>query len=165
VDEQRDNAPADDAALERDIRAGREFSLAEAIGRLGGTDLMKGASPVALKRQADLEIGRLLRDRLSDPDGALRYALRRLVVESDTLLEQQFRDPAGALRAVVERTLGTDALLRSIVRDADAQWGRDNDTRPHFDREGRDPHPEDPYTVESVRAELTRLLDRLHPGR
>jgi hypothetical protein len=166
VDEPRDNPPPkepskDAAALEREIRAGREFSLAEAIGRLGGKDLMKGASPVSRRRQADLEIRGLLRSRLDDADGALRTILRRRVVESDTLLAGRFEDPRGALRAYVERALASDGLLRSLVRDADAEWGRDNDTRPHFDRAGRDPHPDDPYTVESVRAALTRLLHGL----
>ena len=39
---------ADDAAadIEREIRRGRKFSLNEALGRLGGEGMLKGASPV-----------------------------------------------------------------------------------------------------------------------
>jgi hypothetical protein len=45
-----------DADLQRGIRAGREFTLAEAIGRLAGPGSMKGASPVSGKEQAVAEI-------------------------------------------------------------------------------------------------------------
>jgi len=39
---------ADDAAadIEREIRRGRKFSLNDALGRLGGEGMLKGASPV-----------------------------------------------------------------------------------------------------------------------
>jgi hypothetical protein len=33
--------------------------------------------------------------------------------------------------------------------------------RPHFEREGSPRHPDDPYTVESVRNALSRLLQQL----
>ena len=45
-----------DAELQREIRAEREFTLAEAIGRLAGPGSMKGASPVSGKEQAVAEI-------------------------------------------------------------------------------------------------------------
>jgi hypothetical protein len=35
-----------DAELEREIRKGRKFTLAEAVGRMVGPGAMKGASPV-----------------------------------------------------------------------------------------------------------------------
>ena len=43
-DTQRSEA---DAELEREIRKGRKFTLAEAIGRLAGPGAMKGESPIA----------------------------------------------------------------------------------------------------------------------
>ena len=33
--------------------------------------------------------------------------------------------------------------------------------RPHFNKPGSTPHPDDPYTPESVRQVLTDLLDQL----
>src|SRR6476469_612637 len=39
-----------DAELEREIRAERKFTLAEAIGRMAGPGAMKGVSPVSNKR-------------------------------------------------------------------------------------------------------------------
>jgi hypothetical protein len=36
--------------------------------------------------------------------------------------------------------------------------------RPHFEKEGSPHHPDDPYTVESVRNALSELLKRLSAG-
>jgi hypothetical protein len=36
--------------------------------------------------------------------------------------------------------------------------------RPHFDREGRPPDPDDPYTQESVRTALSQLYGKLNAG-
>ena len=45
-----------DAELEREIRQGRTFTLEEAIGRLAGPGAMKGESPIARMKQAEIEI-------------------------------------------------------------------------------------------------------------
>ena len=58
-----------DAELEREILEGRKFTLEEAIARMAGPGAMKGASPVARMRQAELEIGSWLRSRLADTGG------------------------------------------------------------------------------------------------
>src|SRR5439155_19663077 len=67
-DRQRSEA---DAELEREIRKGRKFTLAEAIGRLAGPGAMKGESPVPRMQQAEIEIGCWLRGHLADAGGAL----------------------------------------------------------------------------------------------
>ena len=59
-----------DSELERQIRGERKFTLSEAIGRLAGPGAMKGASPVARKRQAELEIADYIRRPLQDAAGA-----------------------------------------------------------------------------------------------
>jgi len=41
------------------------------------------------------------------------------------------------------------------------EWGRAMDERPYFQRDGSPPHPEDPYTVESVRSALSDVVARL----
>jgi hypothetical protein len=43
--DKKERPGSEDAEIEREIRLGRKFSLAEAIGRMGG-GLLKGASPV-----------------------------------------------------------------------------------------------------------------------
>lgn len=151
----------DKAAIEREILAGRKFSVADAIGRLGGKDLMKGASPVTRKRQAELEMKHALRAHLSDAEGALRLVLLRRVTESGALLEGGYKDPIGNLVRYVDRLCGSDVALKALVREVDMEWGRANDTRPHFEKEGQTTHPDDPYTSESVRSQLSRLGQRL----
>ena len=149
-----------DAELEREIRAERKFSLAEAIGRLAGPGSMKGASPVTRKRQAEAELQDYLGRHVADSAGILPGLLLRQVGESDLLLNN-LDQPLVVLAAYVEQVLGSDYLLKELVREADAEWGRATGERPHFEQEGRPPHPDDPCTAESVRASLSRLLEVL----
>jgi hypothetical protein len=51
--------------------------------------------------------------------------------------------------------------LEELVRDADIEWGRLMRERPYFEREGAPRHPDDPYTVESVRTVLSALVKDL----
>jgi hypothetical protein len=54
--------------------------------------------------------------------------------------------------------------LEELVRDADIEWGRLMGERPYFEKEGAPRHPDDPYTVESVRNALSGLLEQLVVG-
>lgn len=154
---------AEDERIEREIRAGRKFTLAEAIGRAAG-DLMKGVSPVSKKRQAELEVGHYLKEHLQDSDGALRRVLLRRVVDSETLLTSGYELPFAALCRVTEALLASEERLRRFVHEVDREWGRLFSERPHFESPGRPPHAEDPYTFTSVRAALTRLAEGLRTG-
>jgi len=149
-----------DAELEREIRKGRKFTLAEAIGRLAGPGAMKGASPVARKQQAEVEIETWLRHHLIDPDGALQVVLLRNLKGSQVLLDN-YEVPLVVLASYCHRVLGSDNLLKELVRDADIEWGRVFGERPHFEKEGSPPDPKDPYTIESVRTALSGLISRL----
>src|SRR3954452_5405837 len=82
-DAQRSEA---DAELEREVRKERKFTLEEAIGRLAGPAAMKGESPVARLRQAEVEIASWLRSHLADTGGALQVVLYRHVRGSELLL-------------------------------------------------------------------------------
>ena len=55
-------------------------------------------------------------------------------------------------------------VLKELVREADIEWGRVLGERPHFEKEGSPPHPEDCYTVESVRGALSELIKQLDAG-
>jgi hypothetical protein len=152
-----------DAELEREIREGRKFSLAEAIGRLAGPGAMKGESPVARMQQAEIEIASWLRSHLADAGGALQVVLHRHVKESELLLND-FDQPLIVLAGYCRRVLDSEYLLGELVRDADIEWGRVMGERPYFEAEGRPRHPDDPYTVESVRNTLSGLLEQLAAG-
>jgi hypothetical protein len=159
-DEQDPKRSEADAELEREIRKGRKFTLAEAVGRLAGPGAMKGESPVARMQQAEVEIESWLRSHLSDAGGALQVVLGRRVKGSELLLTH-FDQPLAVLAGCCRRVLDTEYLLEELVRDADAEWGRVMGERPHFEKEGSPPDPDDPYTVESVRNALAGLLKQL----
>lgn len=150
------------ADLEREIRAERKFSLAGAIGRLGGGNLLKGASPVTRLRQAELEIKLFLEEHLADAEGALRVVLKRQVRDSDILLAAGYEHPLGALAQITERILSSEESLQSFVHEVDAEWGRMYLERPQFEEPGRPAAQTDPYTFASVRGQLSGLRDKLH---
>ncbi|HVL15198.1 MAG TPA: hypothetical protein VM529_21680 [Gemmata sp.] len=156
--------PSDkDAELEREIRAERKFSLSEAIGRMAGPGMMKGVSPVTPKRQAEAAIEDCVRRNLIDAGGVLGVVLLRRVEQSELLLND-YDQPLAVLASYVRRVLGSDYLLQDLVREADVEWGRAYGEHPHFERPGCPPHPDDPYTTESVRNALTRLVEKLAAG-
>jgi hypothetical protein len=152
-----------DAEIEREIRSKRRFSLAEAIGRSAG-DLMKGASPVTRKRQAEFVIEEYLERHLADAEGALTVVLLRRVTESAALLTD-YDEPLAALASVIENLLDSEESLGRFVTKVDAEWGRLYSELPHFDRSQRPPDPDDPYTLASVRATLAALYERLEQQR
>jgi len=57
--------------------------------------------------------------------------------------------------------LENDGRLKEIVREADVEWGRAMDERPHFDRESAPANPDDPYTPDSVRRALGDVLNKI----
>ena len=152
-----------DAELEREIRAERKFSLAEAIGRLAGPGMMKGVSPVTRKQQAEAAIQEYLGRNLADAAGALPGVLLRQVSESELLLDN-LDLPLVVLAGYVRSVLGSEYLLKELVREADVEWGRAIGERPHFEQEGHPPRSDDPYTAESVRIALSQLVEKLNAG-
>lgn len=157
-DQNQDQGESD---LQREIRAGRKFTLSEAIGRMAGSDLMKGASPVTLKRQAELEMKHYLDRNLSDVEGALAVVLLRRVTEGRILVDMGYEQPLVAMGQTVDRLLASENYMKGFVREIDLEWGRANIERPHFERDGHDPHPDDPYTFDSVSAKLSALRQTL----
>src|SRR5262249_15683345 len=145
-DKQRSEA---DAELEREIRKGRKFNLAEAIGRMAGPGAMKGVSPVTRQQQAAVEIDNWLREHMSGAQGELKAVLVRRIKGSEFLLSNYER-PLFVLAAVCQRVLDSDYLLRELVRETDIEWGEVQCQRPYFEQEGSAPDPDDPYTIESV---------------
>jgi hypothetical protein len=147
-----------DAELEREIRSERKFTLEEAIGRMAGPGAMKGESPVTRLQQAQFEISSWLRSHVAS--GGLEVVLTRDVKDSELLL-QHVDQPLLGLAIHFRQILDSDHRLKELVRHADTEWGRMMQERPFFDQEGSPPHPDDPYTIESVRNTLSGLLKQL----
>ena len=160
IDAKDEHRSAADGEVEREIREGRKFSLAEAIGRLAGPGAMKGGSPVPRLQQAEMEIASWLRAHLADTGGVLAVVLHRGVKGSELLLNDPDQ-PLVVLAAFCQRVLGLDYLLKELVRQADGEWGAAMGERPYFEKEGCAGHPNDPYTVESVRIALSDLDQEL----
>src|SRR5262245_30273667 len=121
-DDQPKRPELSDADLEREIREGRKFSLAEAIGRLAGPGMMKGVSPATRKQQAEAEIESYLDRHLVSPAGALSVVLLRYVKESELLLSN-LDQPLVVLAAYVQHVLDSEYLLQEFVRESDVEWG------------------------------------------
>jgi hypothetical protein len=159
-----DNRPKNpvqlDTDLEREIREGRKFSVAEAIGRLAGPGMMKGVSPATQKQQAEAALESFLERHLNSPAGALSVVLFRQIKESQVLLAN-LEQPLAALATFVRQVLDSEYRLQELVRESDVEWGRVYGERPLFQKEGCQPEQDDPYTVESVRATLTKFAETL----
>jgi len=149
-----------EAAVEREIRKARKFSPQEALARMAGPGAMKGASPVSRQKQAEIEIRTWLGREVPDAAGALKSVLSRQIDGSPLLLLDVER-PLAALKEHCSRLLKSDALLMEFVREVDTEWGRVMDERPHFERSGGLPHPDDPYTLDSVRDALSEAMQKL----
>jgi hypothetical protein len=149
---------AQESELEREIREGRKFTLEEAIARLAGPGAMKGESPIARMQQAQFEIASWLEGHMGR--GPLQVVLHRYVSGSDLLLNN-YEQPLVVLAAYCQRVLDSDYILQELVREADVEWGREMGERPFFEKAGVAPHPDDPYTVQSVHDTLTQLLEQL----
>jgi hypothetical protein len=166
MSENRDPKSADtNEEIEREIRTHRKFSLNEAIGQIAGGDFMKGGTPVSRKRRAELEIEEYLRRYLPDSGNVLKSVLLRHLGES--LLNGDYDQPLAALAEYIPRVLMSEQLLEEFVREADAEWGRVFDERPYFQGSNGPPgppHPDDPYTIDSVRLTLFQLQERLASG-
>src|SRR5262249_44823702 len=112
------------------------------------------------KQQAVAEIQDYINRHLTDAAGVLPGVLLGRVRESELLL-RGFEQPLVVLAGYVRQVLDSEYDLKEFVREADAEWGRVFGERPYFDKDGCPPSPNDPYTLESVRASLTELACQL----
>ncbi len=148
------------AEIQREIRKQMKFTLEAAVGRMAGSGAMKGQSPVSPLQQASLQIESWLNTHLIDGGGALGALLLRDVTGSEFLLND-FDHPLAVLKNYCQQILDSEFELRELVRNADVQWGRIMCERPYFEKVGAPQHPDDPYTLESVRTKLSRLVAQL----
>jgi hypothetical protein len=90
----------------------------------------------------------------------LQALLHRRLRQS-ALLQNNLDQPLVALAGYCQQVLASDYHLTELVREADVEWGRRMDERPHFNREGSPPDPDDPYTNESVSAALQDIVTKI----
>ncbi|MEO1670263.1 MAG: hypothetical protein AAFR77_05650 [Cyanobacteria bacterium J06631_2] len=145
----------EDLLLQQDILEGRPYSLAEAIGREGGT-FLKGESTVPKLVQVITQINTFVDRNLDDSPAALQAILHQWV-KGDPRVSQYKETPLVALREILQTILDNQNLLYELVRQVDIKWGQMYGERPHFQQPGEAPHPDDEYTHESVRQNILNL--------
>ena len=149
----------EDEVLLQDILNDRPFSIAEAIGREGGT-FLKGESTVPKLVRVITAINTFIDRNLRDPDAALQAILHQWV-KTDSRVSEYKDTPLLALQLILQSILDNPNLLYELVRQVDIKWGQMYGERPYFQQPGQPPHPDDKYTHESVRKDLQNLLIRL----
>ncbi|MBE9048392.1 hypothetical protein IQ255_29075 [Pleurocapsales cyanobacterium LEGE 10410] len=149
----------EDLLLQRDILSDRPFSIAEAIGREGGT-FLKGESTVPKLVQVITAINTFIDRHLIDPSAALQAILHQWV-KGDPRVSQHKENPLVALEAILQSIIDNPNLLYELVRQVDIRWGQMYGERPYFQQPGQPPHPNDEYTHESVRQDLLDLQGKL----
>ena len=155
-----DSSQLDAAEIRRELLRGREFTLADVIATEGGS-FMQGESPVPKLVQVQTQIKTFISRNLTDIPGALQAVLQRWVEEDIARVSQHLDAPLHALSGLLDSIIENPPILHELVHQVDMQWGQMNDERPHFQRPGQAPHPEDEYTHDSVYQQLVELNHRL----
>lgn len=149
----------EDLLLRQDVLDSRPFSIAEAIGREGGT-FLKGESTVPKLVQVITAINTFIDRNLIDPDAALQAILHQWV-KGDPRVSKYKETPLVALEEILSSLIDNPNLLYELVRQVDIKWGQMYGERPYFQQPGQPPHPNDVYTHESVRQDLLDIQTKL----
>lgn len=111
----------------------------------------------------------LLHAALKDSHGAMHKVLEQDLRQEEALFSAMVRKMGSwspeelhahlceVLGVLARRALKNDASLEEFTRRVDAMWGVLHDERPHFQTTGAAAHPDDPYTLDSVKQTLSQL--------
>lgn len=152
-------------AIQREIREQRKFSLAEAIGREGGS-LLKGESTIPRPLRAITEINQFITTHMSDPTSALTTTLQAWAGD-DIRVSRQLDTPLVALAQMVESILTQPTMLCEFARQvaiAHSQLTGDDIVFPSpiRPRQLLNQLPREPaYPCTAISSELSTLLEQL----
>jgi len=156
-----DAAERDEARrVEQEARRARSADLASLLASRDAGSHLRGASPTPVVARALLEVRQWLASHLRDHEGSLTPVLLRHLAGATDLLESNLGRPQRTVARWLEQVLARPNLVADLVRETDRQWGQQYQERPHFERPGEPPDPDDPYTVTGVTAELERLQEQ-----
>lgn len=142
--------------LQQEIRAQRKFSMAEAIGREGGS-FMKGESTIPRPLRATTEINQFITAHLSDPASALSTTLQAWACD-DIRVSRQLDTPLRALEQIMASLLAEPTTFCEFARQVAIAQSKLTGDRPYFQLPNQPPHPEASYTHATISAELKNLL-------
>lgn len=149
-----------DELIQREILRERKFSIAEAIGREGGT-FIKGESPMPRLDQVISKITVFIRNNLDDPSRVLMTVLQRTVKNDRISIAESIETPMLYLQSLIKRYLYNPHQLDELAREVDFTWGQINNEKPHFQQPGEPAHPDDEYSHEIVEKMLSDLLGKI----
>ncbi|MEM9088501.1 MAG: hypothetical protein AAGC93_07125 [Cyanobacteria bacterium P01_F01_bin.53] len=147
------------AQLQKEIRDGRKFTLAEAIGREGGS-FMKGESAIPRPLRAKNTINQFITEHLTNPSSALSTTLQTWT-NNDIRIMSQLDTPLVALSQILESTLTEPTAFCEFARQVAIAQSQLTGDRPYFQTLNGKAHPEADYTHESIQGELSQLLKTL----
>ncbi|MGC1527221.1 MAG: hypothetical protein WA783_14330 [Phormidesmis sp.] len=155
---QTDDLQTDD--LQTEIRLARKFSLAEAIGREGGS-FMKGESAIPRPLRAATELNRFIATHLREPTGALATTLYTWS-SHDIRVSRQLDTPLVALAQIIESLLTEPTIFLEFARQVAIAHSRLTGDRPYFQQPGQLAPPDAEHTHQSITQALTALLNQLY---
>lgn len=135
----------------------KKFSIEDGLAQ-HAQGMFKDASLVPALTQAKIELSQFIRASIVDRNGCLHHILERRIFAQETLLAQNLTHPLDVLNQIIRSILSSDQQLAEFVREIDQYYGEKFSERPYFQRVGQEANPEDPYTHESVRLLLGKLL-------
>lgn len=144
--------------LQRQIRAGRKFSLSEAIGREGSSFLKGSQVPRPLRALA--AINGWIDQHLSDPHGALQPCLKRWI-KTDGRIGKYLDEPLTALQVIGLDIIENPQILYEFARQVAIECGQMNGERPYFQKPGTEVPPDAAYSHKSIQGILAEFLHKL----
>ncbi|MFK8184677.1 MAG: hypothetical protein AB8B99_15005 [Phormidesmis sp.] len=149
----------DAEAVEAEIRASRKFSLADAIGKEGGSFLRSG-STIPRPLQAANIITHFIQSHTSEPTGPFSTTLQLWSCQ-DIRLSRQLDKPLSALAEIIASLLDESTTFYEFARQIAIAHSNLTGDRPYFQAPNQPPHPDADYTHDAIRAELIRLQQQL----
>jgi hypothetical protein len=107
------------------------------------------------------ELKLFISQNLHDLSGSLQAVLQLSVDQADEAISRHLEQPLLVLQVLVEQSLTQPETFYELVKQVDCKYGQMYEERPHFQCPGAPAHPDDEYSHESVRVQLTHLLERI----
>lgn len=135
----------------------KKFSLESGLSQVG-SGIFDGSSIIPKEKRIKAVIQNFLRENLKDTQGTLIKVLENQIISNEPLLAKYEETPLKAIYQKVTEVLNNDLALYELVREVDQLYGRDFQERPHFQKAGHAPHPDDEYTHQSVKDTLINFI-------
>lgn len=149
----------DAEAIESEIRLTRKFSLADAIGKEGGS-FLRSDSTIPRPLQAANIISHFIQTHAKEPAGAFSATLQTWSC-NDIRFSRQLDTPLQALSEVIDSLLSEATTFYEFARQVAIAQGQLTGSRPYFQQPNQPPHPEADYTHDHIQAELKYLQQQL----